>query len=184
MTKIAIVIGSTRPGRVGAQVGEWVARAASQRTDAEFTVVDIADANLPVLDEPIPAAAGKYQQEHTKAWAATIAPYDGYVFVTPEYNHGVPGAMKNAVDYLYNEWVDKAIGFVSYGANDGVRAVEQWRQIVANMRMYDVRAQCSMNVFSEFPDGTFTPHERREGELKDVLDQVVAAAQACATLRK
>lgn len=183
MTRIAIIIGSTRPNRVGHKVAAWVHGIASQRGDAQFEVVDIADFGLPVLDEPQVAATGQYQNEHTKRWSAAMGGFDGYVFVTPEYNHGVPGAMKNAVDFLYNEWVNKALGFVSYGADGGVRSVEQWRLVAANLQMADVRGQVSLRRFEEFPDDEFVPGPRREGELTTMLDQLVAWANALAPLR-
>src|ERR1051325_8788011 len=115
MLKIAVIIGSTRPGRVGESVAKWVYELAKKRTDAEFELVDIADYNLPLLDEPVPPSMGQYSHEHTKKWAAKIASFDAYVFVTPEYNHGISGALKNALDYLYREWNNKVAGFVSYG---------------------------------------------------------------------
>ena len=115
MLKIAIIIGSTRPGRNGEAVAKWVYAIAQKRSDAEFELVDIKDFNLPLLDEPVPAAMGNYSKPHTKAWAAKIDSFDGYVFVTPEYNHGMNGALKNAIDFLYREWNNKAAGFVGYG---------------------------------------------------------------------
>jgi NAD(P)H-dependent FMN reductase len=102
--KAATVIGSIRPGRIGEAVAHWVSEIAGRRSDAEFELVDIEDFNLPLLDEPVPPSQGKYSKEHTKAWAAKVDSYDAYVFVTPEYNPGPSGALKNALDYLYREW--------------------------------------------------------------------------------
>lgn len=181
--KIAVIVGSTRPGRVGDQVGRWVQEYAAGREGVTYDLIDVADQGLPLLDEPIPAAAGMYQNDHTKAWSEKMAQYDGYVFVTAEYNHGVPAAFKNAFDYLYAEWNDKAVGFVSYGADSGVRSVENWRVIVANAKMADVRAVVSLSLFTDFTDGTFTPGERRGGELAEVLNQVEAWAGALKPLR-
>ena len=134
MTRIAIIVGSTRPNRLAPQVAEWVHEHAQQHGGAEFELVDIADQNLPLLDEPMPPAMGQYSKDHTKAWAEKIASYDGFIFVTPEYNHSVPAALKNAVDFLYAEWNNKAIGFVSYGSAGGTRAVEAWRLVAAELR--------------------------------------------------
>src|SRR5216684_3906554 len=100
MLKIAVIIGSTRPGRVGESVAKWVYELAKRRTEAEFELVDVKEFNLPLLDEPAPPAMGQYSKEHTKTWAAKINSFDGYVFVTPEYNHGICGALKNAIDFL------------------------------------------------------------------------------------
>src|SRR3981189_2538183 len=127
MVKIAVIIGSTRPGRVGETVAKWVYELAKKRMEAEFELVDIKGYNLPLLDEPVPPSMGQYSQQHTKTWAAKIDSFDGYVFVTPEYNHGICGALKNAIDFLFAEWNNKAAGFVGYGSVGGVRAVEHLR---------------------------------------------------------
>src|SRR4030088_3544452 len=141
MLKIAIIIASTRPGRNGEAVAQWVHQIAQKRSDAEFELVDIKDFNLPLLDEPVPAAMGNYSKPHTKAWGAQIDSFDGYVFVTPEYNHGMNGALKNAIDFLYREWNNKAAGFVGYGSTGGSRAVEHLRLIMGEIKIADVRAQ-------------------------------------------
>src|SRR5258708_476393 len=123
MTRIGIILGSTRPNRNGEQVANWVYDNASRRDDAEFELVDLRDYPLPHLDEPLPPSMGQYHNEHTRQWADKIASFDGFVIVTPEYNHGTSGVLKNAIDYLYAEWNNKAVGFVSYGAVGGAR---QW----------------------------------------------------------
>src|SRR3546814_13556329 len=110
-----------------------VNQGASRRTDAEFEIVDIADFALPLLDEPLPASMGQYANEHTKVWAAKIAPFDGFVFVAPEYNHGISGALKNEIDYLSGEWHNKAAGVVSYGGVCGARAGEHLRVVMAGL---------------------------------------------------
>ena len=103
MIKIAITLGSTRPGRNDEAVAKWVHEVAKERTDAEFELVDIKDFNLPLLDEPVPPSIGQYSKPHTKTWAAKIGSFDAYVFVTPEYNHGTSGALKNTIDFLFAE---------------------------------------------------------------------------------
>src|SRR2546422_2833886 len=125
--RIAIILGSTRPGRNGEAVAKWVYEIAQKRTDAEFELVDMKDFNLPLLDEPVPPIMGQYSKPHTRTWAARIGSFDGYVFVTPEYNHGISGALKNSIDFLFAEWNNKAAGFVSYGGARGARAVGQVR---------------------------------------------------------
>jgi len=124
MTKIGIILGSTRPNRNGEQVANWVLDHATRRDDAEFELIDLRDYPLPHLDEPMPPSMGQYQHDHTKQWATKIASFDGFVIVTPEYNHGTSGVLKNAIDYLYAEWNNKAVGFVSYGGAGGARAAE------------------------------------------------------------
>src|ERR1700752_4632740 len=150
MLRIAIIIGSTRPGRKAEAVAKWVYEIAQKRSDAEFELVDIKDFNLPLLDEPVPPIMGQYNQPHTKIWAAKISSFDGYVFVTPEYNHGISGALKNAIDFLFAEWNNKAAGFVSYGGVGGARAVEHLRLVMGELQVADVRAQVALSLFTDF----------------------------------
>lgn len=184
--RIAIVIGSTRPGRIGETVAQWVHEVASQRERATYELIDLKDYDLPLLCEPtVPGAAnGEYEVPQTQRWAATIKEFDGYLFVTPEYNHGVPAALKNAFDVLYVEWVKKAIGFVSYGADSGVRAVEHWRNIAANPQMQVTRGQVSLSTFSDITDGRLTLADRREQELKNLLGQLEKLTAAMRSLRE
>jgi NAD(P)H-dependent FMN reductase len=184
MIRLAIIIGSTRPGRKAEAVGRWVHEIAKRRGDAAFEIVDIRDFDLPLLDEPVPPSLGQYSQEHTKAWAAKIASFDAYIFVTPEYNHGIPGALKNAIDYLYAEWNHKAAGFVGYGSAGGVRAVEQLRLVMAEVHVADVRAQVMLSLFTDFENFTaFKPAAHHEAAVNTVLDQVIAWGGALKTLR-
>ena len=150
MLKIAIIIGSTRPGRNGEAVAKWVHEIAQKRSDAEFELVDIKDFNLPLLDEPVPAAMGNYSKPHTKAWGAKIDSFDGYVFVTPEYNHGMNGALKNAIDFLYREWNNKAAGFVGYGGAGAARAVSQLRTVMAYLQVATVQNQVQLSLMTDF----------------------------------
>jgi NAD(P)H-dependent FMN reductase len=184
MTKIGIIIGSTRPGRVGEAVARWVHGVASQRGDAEFELVDLLDYKLPHLDEALPPSLGQYSQPHTQEWAAKIASFDGFIFVTPEYNHSTSGALKNAIDFLYGEWNNKACGFVSYGSAGGTRAVEHLRLIAAELQMADVRSQVALSLFTDFENfSVFTPGEHQLQPLTSTLDQVVAWSEALAPLR-
>jgi NAD(P)H-dependent FMN reductase len=185
MINVAVIIGSTRPNRVGESVGKWVHQLAQQRGDAEFELVDVKDFNLPLLDEPIPPSQGKYSKEHTKKWAAKIASFDGYVFVTPEYNHGIGGALKNAIDFLYAEWNNKAAGFVGYGSAGGVRAVEHLRLVMAEVQVATVRAQVMLSLRDDFENySDFKPREFHEKALGQVFDQVIAWGGAMKTLRE
>lgn len=184
MIKIAIVIGSTRPGRKAEAVARWIYDIGVKRNDAAFEVVDIKDFNLPLLDEPMPPATGKYSQPHTMAWAAKVASFDAYVFVTPEYNHGPSGALKNAIDFLYREWNNKAAGFVGYGSAGGTRAVEQLRLVMGELLVADVRAQVALSLFTDFENfSTFKPAPMHEKSANVMLDQVVAWGTALKTLR-
>lgn len=184
MIKIAIIVGSTRPGRKAGTVAEWVYGIAKKRSDAEFEIVDIKDYNLPFLHEPMPPSTGQYSQPYTKAWSAKIATFDAYVFVTPEYNHSTSAALKNAIDYLYLEWNNKAAGFVGYGGEGGTRAVEQLRQIMGELQIADVRAQVALSLFTDFENfTTFKPAPTREKSVNTMLDQVIAWGGALKTLR-
>jgi NAD(P)H-dependent FMN reductase len=184
VTKIAIILGSTRPGRNGEAVANWVQGIASRRSDAEFELVDLADFPLPHLDEPVPASMGAYANEHTKKWAAKIAAFDGYVFVTPEYNHSTSGVLKNALDYIYAEWNNKAAAFVSYGSAGGARAVEHLRLVASELQLATVRAQVALSLATEFENySVFTPHDYLLPQVDTMLDQVVAWAQALEPLR-
>src|SRR2546423_2515072 len=136
--RIAIILGSTRPGRNGEAVAKWVHEIAKKRSDAEFELVDIKDFNLPLLDEPVPPIMGQYSKPHTKTWAAKIGSFDAYVFVTPEDNHGTSGALKNAIDFLFAEWTNKAAGFVSYGGPLGARPVGPPRLYLAQKQIANV----------------------------------------------
>lgn len=184
MTKIAIVTSSVRPGRQSRTVADWVASIASQRTDAEFEVVDIADFDLPIWDEEIPPSFGKGTKPHTVAWSSKMEEFDGYVFVTAEYNHSVTGALKNALDYLYVELNNKAAGFVSYGSAGGARAVEHLRGILSEQQVAHVRNVVAMSLSTEFTNYTeFTPGASATASVTPMLDQLVVWSRAMAAVR-
>ena len=183
--RVGIIIGSTRPNRVGEAVAKWVHGLAASRGDAEFELVDVKDFNLPLLDEPIPPSQGNYSQAHTRKWAAKIDSFDAFVFVTPEYNHSTSGALKNAIDFLYREWNNKAAGFVSYGSAGGVRAVEHLRLIMAELQIADVRAQVTLSLSTDFENySIFKPTPQHGQTVKRMLDQVLAWGTALRTMRR
>jgi NAD(P)H-dependent FMN reductase len=185
MTRIGIILGSTRPNRNGEQVAKWVYDIASRRSDAEFELVDLRDYPLPHLDEPLPPSMGQYQNEHTKAWAGKITSFDGFVIVTPEYNHSTSGVLKNAIDYLYAEWSNKAVGFVSYGGVGGARAAEHLRLVAGELQMADVRQQVALSLLTEFENfSVLKPSDYNLAALDTLLDQVVAWSVALAALRQ
>lgn len=184
MTKVGIIIASTRPGRVGDAVARWVHDVAVKRGGAEFELVDLKDADLPHLDEPVPALMRQYSQPHTHRWAETVASFDAYVFVTPEYNRTFPGALKTAIDFVYAEWNDKAAGFVSYGVNGGVLAVEHLRTVMGALGIADVRDQVALSLHSDFVDFTaFKPQAHQEDAVTTMLDAVIAWGGSLKPLR-
>src|SRR5262249_5880067 len=128
--------------------------------------------NLPLLDEPMPPSLGQYTHNHTKKWAAKIASFDAHVFVTPEYNHATCAALKNAIDFLYAEWVNKAAGFIGYGGTSGVRAVENLRLIMGELQVATVRAQVGLSLFTDFENfSVFKPAPIHEKYVHTMLDQ-------------
>lgn len=183
--KIAIILGSTRPGRKGKDVADWVAGKAAERTTAEYELVDLADNPLPHIDEPMPPTLGQYAGEHTKAWAETIASYDGFVFVTPEYNHSTSGVLKNAIDYLYAEWNNKAAAFVSYGSLGGARAIEHLRGITSELQIAHVRQQLSFSMFTDFENfSVFAPGPQHDEAAVMLFDQLESWTRAMKSVRE
>jgi NAD(P)H-dependent FMN reductase len=182
--RIGILVGSTRPGRKAEAVARWALDLASARRDATYELIDLADHPLPLLDEPTPPSMGRYRHDHTRQWASVVAAFDGFVIVTPEYNHSTSGALKNALDYLFAEWNNKAVGFISYGSSGGVRAVEQLRCMAGELMMADVRVAVALPFATEFADfRDFTPRDEVVPVLHTMLDQVVAWTNALATVR-
>ncbi|MFU8945162.1 NADPH-dependent FMN reductase [Mycetocola zhadangensis] len=184
MTKIAIVTGSTRPGRINLGVAEWVLAQAQLRSDAEFELVDIAAYNLPILDEGYPAAYQNYSNDHTKVWSEKIAEFDGFIFVTGEYNHSVTPALANALSYLNAEFANKAAGIVGYGSASGVRAVEHLRGILSELQIAHVQKTGMFSLFTDFENfSTFAPTELSAATVAPMLDQLVVWAKAMETVR-
>jgi NAD(P)H-dependent FMN reductase len=185
--KIAVVIGSTRPGRNGKVVADWVMAQAAGRAGAEYELLDLLDHPLPHLDEPVSAKAGPdlYSQDHPREWASTIAGYDGYVFVTPEYNHSTSGVLKNAIDFLYQEWTNKAAGFVSYGGVGGARAIEHLRGVLSELQVAHVQQQVSFSLFTDFEDfSAFAPADVHTTFVQVLFDQLESWAGAMRSVRE
>lgn len=180
MTKlnIGIILGSTREGRVSPQVASWVKEIADKRGDANYTIIDIADYKLPLLGEPGADASG------AAAWSEAIAAQDGFVFIVQEYNHSITGALKNALDYLREEWNNKAAGIVSYGSVGGARATEHLRGILGELLVADVRVHPALSLFTDFENGTeFKPKAVQEDSVNQMLDQLVLWSKALFTIR-
>ncbi|WP_313800241.1 NADPH-dependent FMN reductase [Cytobacillus sp.] len=180
MTKlnIGIIIGSTREGRVSPQVAAWVKEVADKRGDANYTIIDIADYKLPLLGEPGGDASG------AAAWSEIIAKQDGFVFVVQEYNHSITGALKNALDYLRDEWNNKAAGIVSYCSVGGARAAEHLRGILGELLVADVRVHPALSLFTDFENGTdFKPKAVQEDSVNQMLDQLIPWSKALFTIR-
>ena len=180
MTKlnIGIILGSTREGRVSPQVGAWVKEIADKRGDANYTIIDIADYKLPLLGEAGADASG------AAAWSEIVTAQDGFVFIVQEYNHSITGALKNAIDYLRDEWNNKAAGIVSYGSVGGARAAEHLRGILGELLVADVRVHPALSLFTDFENGTdFKPKAVQEDSVNQMLDQLIPWSKALFTIR-
>jgi NAD(P)H-dependent FMN reductase len=173
---LAIVIGSTRPGRVGPKFAEWFRERAAAHGSFDVELIDLAQVNLPLLDEPKHPRLHEYVHQHTIAWSLTVAHADAFVFVTPEYNFGYSAALKNAIDYLSTEWADKAAGFVSYGGvAAGTRAVQQLKQVLAALKMVTVAESVNIPFISQFIDeaGQVRPNDSMSRAADAMLDELV-----------
>jgi NAD(P)H-dependent FMN reductase len=184
---LQIIIGSTRPGRVGKAVGDWINEAAVAHGGFDVELIDLAEVNLPLLDEPKHPRLGDYQHQHTKDWSATISRGDAYVFVIPEYNYGFNAATKNAIDYLHKEWQHKPIGFVSYGGvAAGTRAVQMLKQVVTTLRMVPVFESVNIPFVQQFLDDErkFRPNDVLEQAATEMLDELLKVSGALRQLRQ
>lgn len=183
--RIALILGSTRPGRRGDQIAAWALETARAHGGADYELVDLADHGLGNLDEPGNPNLQQYQHDHTRAWGALIDSFDGYVFVVPEYNHSYPGALKNALDYVYREWNDKAAGIISYGGwVSGARAAEALRLVLAELQLATVRTQPTISTHASFGTGAFVAQEGLVTAVGGMLDQVIAWSGALRGIRE
>jgi NAD(P)H-dependent FMN reductase len=186
MPKLMIVIGSTRPGRAGISVAEWFIDHARGHGEFDVEVADLAELNLPMLDEPNHPRLRQYTHQHTRDWSARVDAADAFVFITPEYNHGYPAALKNAIDYLHWEWSDKPVGFVSYGGvAAGTRALQQLKQVVSVLKLLPVSEAVNLPFFTQFidEDGVLQPNEVMEQSASAMLEELLRVEDALAPLR-
>lgn len=176
MFNIQIILGSTREGRKGDKVARWVTDAAKTRSDFTHELLDLKEWNLPMFNDPVSPSKGEYSYDYTKKWSEKIAAGDGYLFITPEYNHGYSAALKNALDHLYLEWNKKPGAFVSYGGvAGGTRAVEQLRQILIELQMVPVRSGLAIPFIWDAFDENGAPKNKEvlEKQLNGIFDQLV-----------
>jgi NAD(P)H-dependent FMN reductase len=187
MVNIKIIAGSTRPGRFNTQPSRWLMEQADKFDEStNFELVDLAEINLPLLDEANSPISGKCEKAHTKSWAKIIGQADGFVIVTPEYNHSIPGALKNAIDYLFAEWNYKPVAYVSYGsAAGGSRAVEHLRGVAGELKMFDLREQILLPNYWDHLDskGAYQFAPEHEVMAQKLLNQIVFWAERMKTAR-
>jgi NAD(P)H-dependent FMN reductase len=158
--KIQIIIGSTRPGRVGPQIAGWIIENLPARAETEYEIVDVAGQKLPLFNEPIHPSMNQYTYGYTKAWSAKIKEADAYIFLTPEYNAGYPAALKNAIDYLYHEWTAKPVMIISYGIQGGAGAGAQLRQVAERLKMQPTALSPALAVGRDVTG--------EDGQVKDI----------------
>jgi NAD(P)H-dependent FMN reductase len=192
MIKLGIIIGSSRPNRRAPIAARWVAEAAGRHAaivseEASVQTIDLADHSLPLLDEPSLPIRADYRQPHTQRWAAAIDACDGFIIVTPEYNHSFPAALKNAIDFLFREWNDKAAGFVGYGGLGAARAVEQLRPVLAEVKVATVRTQVVLSKYTDLalltdPDA-WSPSAEQQTALATMISEILEWSTALQTVR-
>lgn len=183
---VQVVLGSTRQGRFGDRVARWFLEAAGGRDDLQLELVDLRDWPLPFFDGAAPPMSGRYDDLAQRAWAAQVARADAYVLVTPEYNHGYPAVLKNALDTVYAEWSGKPVGFVGYGGTGGgIRAVEQLRQVVVELDMVPLREQVVLTrayaAFDESGRLRDTWHDREATALLDAVARLLSRLRVART---
>src|SRR4051812_3537430 len=186
MPKLIVVIASTRPGRVGLSVGEWVAARAVAHGGFDVETVDLAELALPLMDEPNHPRLRRYANEHTKAWSARADAADAFVLVMPEYNHGFTAPLKNAIDYLHQEWSYKPVGFVSYGGiAAGTRAMQMLKPVVIALKMTPIVEAGNIPFVRQFvnEDEVFAPNEVLEQAADAMLDELGRIERALRPLR-
>jgi NAD(P)H-dependent FMN reductase len=183
---LQIIIASTRPGRVGLPVGRWFEQRARAQGNFEIDLVDLLELGLPMMDEPNHPRLQQYTKRHTKDWSARVTAADAFVFVTPEYNYGMPAALKNAIDYLHVEWAYKPVGFVSYGGvSAGTRSVQMAKQVITTLKTYALPEAVSIPFVAKFidDDGQIEANETMENAASAMLLELRRVSDALAVLR-
>jgi len=182
---LTVIVGSTRPGRIGLPVATWVAERAGAHGAFDVRLADLAEVALPLLDEPHHPRLRRYEHEHTRRWSAIVEASDAFVFVTPEYNHGIAAPLKNALDYLAVEWARKPAGIVSYGGvSAGLRAAGQLKQVLAALKVVPVGGGVPIPMVRErVQDGSVVANEPMTKAVEAMLDELVAWHGALAPLR-
>lgn len=183
---LQVIVASTRPGRIGRAIGEWVERSAEAHGGFEVELVDLADVDLPFLDEPRHPRLGGYAHQHTRDWSATVSRADAFVVVTPEYNHSFNAVLKNALDFLHDEWQHKAVSFVSYGGSaGGTRAVQALKPVLTALRMVPVVEAITIPSVAQQvgEDGAVRDDDEMIQSAKVMFDELAAQTKVLAARR-
>jgi NAD(P)H-dependent FMN reductase len=187
VAKLAIIIASTRPGRVGLPIGQWTdAQAREHAGFDEIELIDLAEQNLPLMDEPNHPRLGQYTQQHTIDWSAKVRGADAFVFVMPEYNYGFTAPLKNAIDYLHHEWHYKPAGLVSYGGvAAGTRAAQMLKQVITTLRMTPTVEAVSIPFVAQFIDEeeNVVPNDVMVASAKAMFEELARVSEALLPLR-
>lgn len=171
--RVAVVVGSTRPTRICPGIAQWVMKTVQEGSPLEYELIDLAEVNLPFLDEPFKAALGRYEHEHTRAWSRTVSSFDGFIFVFPQYNWGYPAPLKNALDFLYHEWAGKPSCCVTYGTRGGPRSAAQMRSVFEGLKMQQLDNHVEVSISAEAVDEEFQLRDV-DGTLQPYLEQTRA----------
>ena len=184
--RLNVVIASTRPGRVGPQIAKWFEQATSAHGKFDVQLVDLAEFNLPVYDEPNHPRMQQYQHEHTKKWSESVKSGDAFVFVVPEYNFNAPPSLVNALNYLYNEWNYKPAGFVSYAfVSGGLRSVESIKPLLNALKVVPLTEQVVVPMFPQhLQEGKFVPNDMQKDSANQMLEELLRWTNALSTLRQ
>jgi NAD(P)H-dependent FMN reductase len=181
--RVAVIIGSTRPTRICPGIGEWTQQVLIAESPLRYELIDLAEIDLPLLDEPLKAALRDYKHDHTKAWSTLISGFSGFVFVAPQYNWGYPAVLKNALDYLYYEWHGKPATSVTYGTRGGGKGADQMRQVFDGLHMRALQDRVEVIITDDQVDEDWqlkdleaTMHPYRD-QLREIDDQMVEALE-------
>jgi NAD(P)H-dependent FMN reductase len=186
MNNIKIITSTTREGRKGIAVANWINELVKQTNRYNVELLDLAAINLPFMDEPHHPRLQQYQHEHTKRWSEKINEADAFIIVLGEYNFGFPAPIKNAIDYLFNEWKYKPVAFVSYGGvSGGLRSTQMLKQVVTAVNMMPVVDQVSIPFFAKLIDdkGVFIPNETITKSAKAMLTELENLSEALKSVR-
>lgn len=182
---LQVVTVSTRPGRIGAPIAQWFLQVARDHGGFDVESVDLAELDLPLMNEPNHPRLQQYTHDHTKAWSETVKRADAFVFVAPEYNFGMAAPLKNALDYLQKEWAYKPASFVSYGGvSGGLRAVQMTKQVITTLGMYAIPQQVIIPFAArQIVDGIFSANDEQTASADIVLDELLKLSEALKPLR-
>jgi NAD(P)H-dependent FMN reductase len=190
-TRVAVVIGSTRPARISVGIAEWTLGSVQARSSLHYELIDLAEVNLPFLDEPVMAARGEYEHEHTRAWSRLVSSFGGFIFVFPQYNWGYPAVLKNALDFLDWEWREKPASFVTFGTRGGSRAASQIQGVLQGLHMRELADHLEIRITEDDLDdrwqvkdlnGLLSPYEEQARAIDREMVEALSLPKGSATI--